>query len=115
MIDSQRIATLEIVRGSEELGLETVAYELPFEDGASILDGLMWLKTHREPSLAFRFSCINANVCRECTMVIDGETTYACTARLRPGVTKLEPLPNRRHIRDLVTETVPRRERLIDD
>ena len=35
-------------------------------------------------SLAIRFSCINANACKECMMELDGKTVYACTARLEP-------------------------------
>ena len=48
-------------------------------------------------------------------MRIDGETTYACTARLKPGAMTLEPLRNKRVIRDLVTDTVPPAERLESD
>jgi succinate dehydrogenase/fumarate reductase-like Fe-S protein len=39
-----------------------------------VLDGLLWLRREVDPSLAIRFSCINANVCKECTMLIDGAT-----------------------------------------
>ena len=57
------------------------------------------------PSLAIRFSCFNANVCKECTMLIDGNVEYACIAKLhdradparsaaeRPG----DPRPRDRH------------------
>jgi succinate dehydrogenase/fumarate reductase-like Fe-S protein len=52
-------------------------------------------------------------VCKECTMLVDGSTAYACMARLKPGITTLEPLPGKALIRDLVTDTVPPRERLV--
>ena len=45
-------------------------------------------------------------------MLIDGRVTYACTARLEPREMRLEPLPNKPHIRDLVTEVAPPDERL---
>ena len=106
------IAILKITRGDGSGQTEIVDYEVPFESGAAVLDGLLWLRTNVEPSLAFRFSCISANVCRECTMLIDGKTTYACTARLKPGPTKLSPLPTKKIIRDLVTDTLPPKERL---
>ena len=77
-----------------------------------MLDGLVALRRDRVPDLAVRYSCFNANVCKECTMVIDGEAGYACIAKLRPGVMRIEPLPNRPLIRDLVTETLSRKERL---
>ena len=87
-------------------------FEVPYEPGASVLDGLLWIREHVDPSLAFRYSCINANVCKECVIRVNGETTYACTARLGPGETLLEPLPNKRRLRDLACDTVPRKERL---
>ena len=45
-------------------------------------------------------------------MRIDGRTGYACTTPLRPGEMLIEPLPNKRLIRDLVTDTLPPDERL---
>lgn len=45
-------------------------------------------------------------------MLVDGETAYACTARLpRTGVI-VAPLPNKPRLRDLVTDLVPPRERV---
>ena len=46
-------------------------------------------------------------------MRIDGKNAYACTERLKPGETVLEPLPNKRRIRDLACDTVPPKERLV--
>jgi succinate dehydrogenase/fumarate reductase-like Fe-S protein len=107
------VARLRIRRGA---GMESPRYEefaVPFEDGSTVLDALIWLRAHRDPSLAVRYSCINANVCKECTIAIDGVVTYACTTRLRPDtVMTLEPLPGKPVLRDLVTETRPPRERL---
>jgi succinate dehydrogenase / fumarate reductase iron-sulfur subunit len=42
---------------------------------------------------------------------VDGETVYACTARLEPREMTLTPLPNKKLIRDLVTEIAPPSER----
>jgi succinate dehydrogenase/fumarate reductase-like Fe-S protein len=77
-----------------------------------VLDGLRALRTQADPSLAFRFSCINANACKECMMLIDGKVDYACIVRLKEGVTALAPLPKKALIRDLVTEIAPPDERL---
>src|SRR5256885_16268941 len=87
-------------------------FEVPFEPGQTVLDGLRWIRVHRDPSLAIRFSCINANACKECMMRVDGKTVYACTTRLKEGETTLEPLPNKALIRDLVTEIAPPDERV---
>jgi succinate dehydrogenase/fumarate reductase-like Fe-S protein len=108
-----KTARLSIRRG---VGDEPPRYEefaVPFEDGASVLDALIWIRTLRDPSLAVRYSCINANVCKECTIVVDGTVVYACTTRLvSDQLMVLDPLPGKRQLRDLVTETRPPRERL---
>ena len=85
---------------------------MPFEPGQSVLDGLRWIRAHRDPTLAFRYSCTSANTCKECMVRLDGKTVYACTARLREGEMRVEPLPNKILVRDLVTEIAPPDERL---
>jgi succinate dehydrogenase/fumarate reductase-like Fe-S protein len=109
------VCTLRIRRGRPGEAPRYDEFAVPFERGASVLDGLVWVRTHCDPSLALRYSCINANVCKECTMLIDGKAGYACTARLEARTIVLEPLPGKTQIRDLVTETLPPRERLVGE
>jgi succinate dehydrogenase/fumarate reductase-like Fe-S protein len=109
------IARLRIRRGKPGEAPRYDELDVPFEPGASVLDGLLWLRRTVDPSLAVRFSCINANVCKECTMLVDGAVAYACTARLKEGITTLEPLPGKPLVRDLVTDTLSPRERLAPD
>lgn len=105
------ISTLIVRRG--ELGKESWSrFELPFEPGQTVLDGLRHIRVTDDPTLAFRYSCINANACKECMILLDGKTVYACTARLEPREMRLEPLPNKKLVRDLVTEIAPPDERL---
>src|SRR5260370_29370992 len=106
------IAKLKIRRGSPGDQPRWEPFDLPFEPGQSVLDGLRWLRINKDPSLAMRFSCINANACKECMIQLDGETVYACTARLEPREMTLAPLPNKNLIRDLVTEIAPPSERV---
>jgi len=105
------IAQLRVWRGLrwQEGTFET--YEVPFEPGQSVLDGLRWIRANRDPTLAIRFSCINANACKECMVDIDGDTVYACTARLEPREMTVQPLSNKVLVRDLVTEIAPPAER----
>jgi succinate dehydrogenase/fumarate reductase-like Fe-S protein len=105
-------ATLQIQRGSLGETARHENFEVPFEHGQSVLDGLRAVRRSIDPSLAFRFACINANACKECMMLIDGKVDYACTVRLKEGVTTLAPLPKKVLIRDLVTEIAPPDERL---
>ena len=104
--------TLKIRRGAAGETGRLADYEVPFEPGQTVLDGLRWIRIHRDPSLAIRFSCINANACKECMIRVDGQTVYACTTRLVQGEMTLEPLPNKALIKDLVTEIAPPDERL---
>src|ERR1700760_4276440 len=105
-------ASLAIQRGAahEERRIETFA--IAFEPGQSVLDGLRLLRRDQDPTLAFRYACINANACKECMMLIDGAVDYACTVRLKEGLTELAPLPKKPLVRDLVTEIAPPDERL---
>ena len=105
-------ATLVIRRGGPGDAPRTEAHEVPFEPGQSVLDGLRAIRRLLDPSLGYRFSCINANACKECMMLIDGKVDYACTVRLKEGTTTLAPLPKKALIRDLVTEIAPPDERL---
>ena len=106
------IATLKIWRGPDKTAGRFESYEVPYEPGQSVLDGLRWIRVHKDPTLAFRYSCINANACKECMVEIDGVTIYACITRLEPRAMTVEPLGNKKLVRDLVTEIAPPQERL---
>jgi succinate dehydrogenase/fumarate reductase-like Fe-S protein len=107
------IATLKVWRGDSAEAGRWERYQVPFEAGQSVLDGLRWIRANRDPSLAIRFSCINANACKECMMELDGRTVYACTARLAAREMMLAPLSNKPLVRDLVTEIAPPAERFV--
>jgi succinate dehydrogenase/fumarate reductase-like Fe-S protein len=104
-------ASLKIWRGLDRNTGRWETHQVPFEPGQSVLDGLRWIRVHRDPTLAIRFSCINANACKECMIELDGATVYACTARLQPREMVLQPLSNKKLVRDLVTEIAPPAER----
>jgi succinate dehydrogenase/fumarate reductase-like Fe-S protein len=108
-------ATLVIRRGAAtQTGAETTRWDsftVPFEPGQSVLDGLRWIRGRCDPTLAVRYSCINANACKECMIELDGKTIYACTARLEARTMRLAPLANKALVRDLVTEIAPPAER----
>jgi succinate dehydrogenase/fumarate reductase-like Fe-S protein len=106
------IARLRVWRGLKHEAGRLETYDVPFEPGQSVLDGLRWIRANRDPTLALRFSCINANACKECMMEIDGIAAYACTARLEPREMTVGPLSNKALVRDVVTEIAPPAERL---
>ena len=107
-----KTAKITIKRGvpGEAPCLQT--YEVPYQDGMTVLDAIVWIRSNIDSSLAFRYSCINANACKECLVAVNGETQYACTTRLARDLTAVGPLPNKLLIKDLVTDIVPPRENL---
>jgi succinate dehydrogenase/fumarate reductase-like Fe-S protein len=107
-----QLATLLIRRALPGETPHWSRFTVPFEPGQSVLDGLRRIRASDDPSLAFRYSCINANACKECMIQLDGKTVYACTARLEAREMTIEPLDNKPLIRDLVTEIAPPDERL---
>jgi succinate dehydrogenase/fumarate reductase-like Fe-S protein len=106
------VAILIVRRGRPDEEPRWSRFEVAFESGQSVLDALRRIRIESDPDLAFRYSCINANACKECMMLVDGRVAYACAARLEAREMRVEPLPNKAHIRDLVTEIAPPDERL---
>jgi succinate dehydrogenase/fumarate reductase-like Fe-S protein len=104
--------SLQVWRGVTAGGGHFQAYDVPFEEGMSVLDALRWIRTHVDPSLAIRYSCVNANACHTCMALVDGVVEYTCTARLTAAGATVAPLPKRAVVRDLVTDTVPSDEKL---
>ncbi|HEY2184122.1 MAG TPA: 2Fe-2S iron-sulfur cluster-binding protein [Xanthobacteraceae bacterium] len=104
-------ARLRIWRGTSRDNGRYEEFDVAFEDGDSVLDGLTSIRLQQQPDLAIRFSCFNANVCKECTMLIDGNVEYACIAKLHAGLIQLDPVPNLPVLRDLVTDSLSHKER----
>jgi len=105
-------ATLHIQRGGADETPRTETFEVPYSKGMSVLDALIWIHANRDGSLALRYSCTNANTCKECMVKVDGKTQYACTTRLGGPPVTVGPLTNKTLLRDLVTDIVPPKEKL---
>ncbi len=81
-------------------------FEVPVKRWTTVLDALLYVKEHLDPSIAIRYSCRMAS-CGSCGMKVNGMPRLACFTR----VSELEgdkitctPLSNFPHIRDLVTD-----------
>ncbi len=105
-------ATLVVRRGEPSDPQRYDRFDVQFEPGQSVLDGLRLIRATADPTLALRYACLNANACKECLMLLDGKVIYACTARLEPREMRLDPLPNKPLLRDLSTAIAPPDERL---
>jgi succinate dehydrogenase/fumarate reductase-like Fe-S protein len=112
MAERTKKAVLRVQRGAPGETIRFDDFDVPFEEGMSVLDALRWIRTNLDSSLAIRYSCINANACKTCMALVNGEVEYTCIAKLTPGVVTVEPLAKRPLIRDLVTDIVPEDETL---
>ncbi len=108
----QKTTTLRVWRGSAGENGRYDVFEVPYEEGMSVLDALRWIRANVDSSLGIRYSCINANACKTCMALVDGEVEYTCIARLKGESVTVEPLPKRPLVRDLVTDIVPEEEHL---
>ena len=77
-------------------------YLVPFRDGYTVMDALLYIYEKLDHSLAFRASC-QAGLCMACLMQTDGRMGCPCKTYLRSEL-KLEPLKDKKVIRDLVVE-----------
>ncbi|HWP62217.1 MAG TPA: succinate dehydrogenase/fumarate reductase iron-sulfur subunit [Candidatus Binatia bacterium] len=81
-------------------------FEVPPEAGATVLDALLWIRRHRDPSLMLRHSCLHAS-CGTCGMRIEGREGLACVTYLEElgsGEITVEPLANFAVVGDLVVD-----------
>ena len=90
--DGAQRVTVRIRRGAAGEAPRFDDFAVPFEPGMSVLDAILWIRAHEDCSVAFRYSCVNANACKECMVLVDGKVEYACTARLKPEGVTVEPL-----------------------
>ena len=103
---AERRITLEVLRYRPEQDAEPVwqAYEVPFTDDMSVLQGLQAIKDDIDGTLSFRWSCRMA-ICGSCGMMIDGKPKLSCKTVLRdyyPGKLRVEALAHFPIERDLV-------------
>ena len=73
--------------------------------GPMVLDGLIWIKNHIDPTLTFRRSC-REGICGSCSMNMNGKNGLACTTAIEDlkGEVRITPLPAMDVIKDLVPE-----------
>ena len=78
-------------------------YRVPYIENLSVLEALVWIREHADPSLAVRYSCRISNACKTCIACVNGRNVYLCATPLQDGDV-VEPLPSRPLLRDLVVD-----------
>lgn len=81
-------------------------YKVPVQKGMTVLDGVLYIKEHLDPSLSVRYSC-RMGICGSCGMIINGKEKLACQTQileLNKDLIKVEPMGNYKVIKDLVPD-----------
>ncbi|BDG61426.1 succinate dehydrogenase/fumarate reductase iron-sulfur subunit [Caldinitratiruptor microaerophilus] len=85
-------------------------FRIPYREGMTVLEALLRVVEHDDPSLAMRYSCREA-ICGSCAMYISGWYRLACKTQvkdaLEDGTVTVSPLPHLRVIKDLVVDMEP--------
>lgn len=110
--------TLQILR-TTQTGLNArsrwESYEVPLPaEHSSVLDALIWVRRHIDPTLAFRCAC-RVGMCGTCGVRVNGREALACRTYLQPvlgggpetAAIRIEPLRSLPIIQDLVTDPAP--------
>lgn len=96
-------AILQLIRFDPEKNNTRVeTYEYDKHHDYMVLDLLIAVKAHQDPTLAFRSSCCEG-VCGSCAMNINGVNSLACIS-FAQDVTTVGPLPNFPVIKDMVVD-----------
>jgi fumarate reductase iron-sulfur subunit len=109
-----RSVTLRVFRWSSESGAETwQQYPATIGPDTTVLDALVDVQRHRDPTLAFRYAC-RVGMCGSCAMVVNGRERWACRTRLAAldGEIEIRPLYHFPVLRDLVVDMTPFVDRL---
>ena len=93
-------------------------YTVPVTTGMTVLEGLIYVKEHLDPTLSFTSSC-RSSICGACAVRVNGNAELACevlietlTARYQTEQLTIQPLGNFKVIRDLVVDWEPKAGRI---
>ncbi len=99
---------LNIMRGNSESS-KFVEYKVPFVKGMTVLDALLYIKDHIDPTLAFRYSC-RMEICGSCAVMVNDKPRTACSTQIETLKTdhiKVEPLSGFKWEKDLIVDFQP--------
>jgi succinate dehydrogenase / fumarate reductase iron-sulfur subunit len=81
-------------------------YQVPYKEGMTVLDALLYVKERIDHGVAIRFSCRMAS-CGSCGMKVNGRPRLACetqVADLGSSAITVQPMDNFTIVRDLVVD-----------
>jgi succinate dehydrogenase / fumarate reductase iron-sulfur subunit len=80
-------------------------FHVPFEEGMTVLDALMYARDHYDSSLTFRHSC-RQGVCGSDALFVNGRQRLGCQTQISAleQPVRIEPLPHQDVRKDLVVD-----------
>ncbi|WP_416841099.1 succinate dehydrogenase/fumarate reductase iron-sulfur subunit [Haloferax sp. DFSO52] len=80
-------------------------FYVPYKQGMTVLDALMWARDHYDSSLTFRHSCRQA-ICGSDALFVNGSQRLGCKTQLSDLAepVRIEPLPHADVVKDLVVD-----------
>jgi succinate dehydrogenase/fumarate reductase-like Fe-S protein len=95
---------INVVRGDQYNPKRMETFHVPYHEGMSLLDALLWIREFKDSSFAVRYSCRSANACKECMASINGKAGYLCSTRaVKDTEVQIEPVKGLVWIKDIVT------------
>jgi fumarate reductase iron-sulfur subunit len=100
------VLTLKVFRWSPGAAEHLQQYRVSAGPDTTVLDALVEVQRHQDPTLAFRYAC-RVGMCGSCALVINGRERWACRTRLRAlgaDTVTVRPLYHFPLIRDLAVD-----------
>lgn len=104
VLEKPQTITVRIRRGDREKSY-LVDYEVPIENGQSVLGVLQAIYDHHDHGIGFSSSC-RIGLCASCLVRVNGKVVRACTTIAEKDML-IEPYKDAAIIRDLITELPP--------
>ena len=100
----QKQSTIRVLRYNSKKEPSTYfqEYTVPFEEGKTIMDALIYIYTHLDSSLAFRVSCQHG-WCNVCMIKVNQKVLEPCKTLMLKEMT-IEPVPDLPVIHDLIVD-----------
>ena len=88
------------------------SFLVPYSEGMTILDALLYIHKHLDATLAFRYEC-RSGVCGTCGVMLNGMPVLSCTTKLdeKRSEDSIGPLSNFPVEKDLIVNIQPVLER----
>jgi fumarate reductase iron-sulfur subunit len=101
MIMGKEKARVKVFRFNPEMDKKPryESYEVPLEEGMSVLRGLRYIYENLDGTLAYKDYFCKTNQCGMCAMKVNGRPVFACNAKLEKE-TVIEPLDTGRESQD---------------